>query len=336
MASTPDTSNRFVLEVFDCTLWCPIAQAPFYPTDVGPIRSILGLGAADDAELECLYHLDDDQIAAIVAAFGTFDPRQLSNKAEIKIWLFRLPGTIETPYLVHTNWELPLLLEGRKKLARFYDCYPSPLFDCEEAFDRWVANGVLHKEVVDEPLEKPIEKWLGCRTVYYTPKGEEWRIPAHKLIQDASGKSGGWNEHFERLEGMLFGYEDWQNDWWIKSGLERGAFGGATFCCAVTAAGLAWAESAGLRALPPIEPLPVIAYWRETADADLQQFLEAQPGDVAVLRFTIGGLYRLQHIIDSRQGGPWHVPGHQIPELNKHLTGAVVVVARRGPIEVSL
>jgi hypothetical protein len=32
---------------------------------------------------------------------------------------------------------------------------------------------------------------------------------------------------------MLFGYEDWQNDWWIKTRLDRGAFGGATHCCAV-------------------------------------------------------------------------------------------------------
>jgi hypothetical protein len=31
----------------------------------------------------------------------------------------------------------------------------------------------------------------------------------------ASRKSG-WNENFERLEGMMFGYEDWQNDWWIE------------------------------------------------------------------------------------------------------------------------
>jgi hypothetical protein len=327
MASTPDTSNRFVLEVFDCILWCPTAQAPFFPTDVGSLRSILGLGAADDPELESLYHLNDDQIAAIVSAFGTFDPRRLDAEAEIEIRLYRLPGTIETPYLVHTNWELPLLLEGRKKLAVFSDFYPSPLFDCEEAFDRWVANGVLHKKVIDEPFEEPTRKWLGDRTVYYTPKGEEWRIPAHKLIQDASGKSGGWNEHFERLEGMLFGYEDWQNDWWIKTCLERGGFGGTTYCCAVTAAGLAWAESSGLRALPPIEAvLPVRAYWM-TSDADLQEFLPQWPDSVAVLRFTVGG-HAVAHIIDHSHGGPWKVPGHQIPELNKHMTGAIVVVAR--------
>src|SRR5215472_2664816 len=47
----------------------------------------------------------DDQIAAIVSAFGIFDPRQLDDEAQIEILLFRVPGTTETPYLVHTNWE---------------------------------------------------------------------------------------------------------------------------------------------------------------------------------------------------------------------------------------
>jgi hypothetical protein len=143
-------------------------------------------------------------------------------------------------------------------------------------------------------------------------------------------KSGGWNEHFERLVGMLFGYEDWQNDWWINTLLERGTFGGAIICCAVTAAGLAWAESAGLRALPPTEPLSVITYWRKTADADLKQLLETQPGGVAVLRFTVAGLYAIPHIIDSRQGGRCKVQEDQIPERNTYLKGPLVVVARCG------
>ena len=223
-APTPDTTNCFVLEVFDCILWCPIAQAPFHVSDVDAIRSMLGLAADQDPALEYRYPLNDERIAAIVSAFDTFDPRQLRDNADLEIWLSRLPGVIETPYLVHTNYELPLLLDDRKKLARLSYVYPrEEAFDGEEAFDRWVANGVLHKEVVDEPFENPIGDLLGARTVYYTPKGEEWRVPALKLINKASGKAGGWNEHFERLEGMLFGCEDWQNDWWIKTVLERGA-----------------------------------------------------------------------------------------------------------------
>ena len=45
-----------------------------------------GTGAANDVELERLYYtFDDDQVAAIVSAFGTFDPRQLDDEAQIEI-----------------------------------------------------------------------------------------------------------------------------------------------------------------------------------------------------------------------------------------------------------
>src|SRR5262245_63526012 len=104
MALTAATSNRFVMEVFDCTLWCPIAQVPFYPADVGSLRAILKLAVEDDPTLRRRYCLDGDQVAAVVTTFGIFDPRQLDDHAELAdIWRFRLPETIEEPYLVHSG-----------------------------------------------------------------------------------------------------------------------------------------------------------------------------------------------------------------------------------------
>jgi hypothetical protein len=61
------------------------------------------------------------------------------------------------------------------------------------------------------------------------------------------------------------------------------------------------------------------------------ELMRTLPDSTAVLRFAVSGVYLIPHIIDSRRGGPWQVLGHQIPELNKHLGGAVVVVARRDP-----
>jgi hypothetical protein len=92
------------------------------------------------------------------------------------------------------------------------------------------------RAITIEPFDRPNRRFEGLRTVYYTPKGEEWRIPATKLIWRAA-EAAGWNEHFERLEGMLFGYEDWQNDWWIEEGLKRGRFAGLALCCPVDASG---------------------------------------------------------------------------------------------------
>jgi hypothetical protein len=180
-----------------------------------------------------------------------------------------------------------------------------------------VAQGVLHREVVDEPYDPPYQTsrgqtYLGHRTVYYTPKGEEWRIPASKLIWDASSKSGGWNEYFERLEGMLFGYEDWQNDWWIKEGITGGGFGGRSFCCAVTAAGLAWIEAAGFRALPPIDrpALTIMLYDRET-EADLYAAMLGDPDSAAVVRFNMFG-DNFGKFWDLPHGSPWDLPAGRI------------------------
>jgi len=102
---------------------------------------------------------------------------------------------------------------------------------------------------------------------------------------------------------------------------------GSQFCAVQ---GLAWTESTGLRALLPIEPyLPVMAYRRNATSADLSVFLREQVGAVAVLRIRAAP-YAIRHIIDLGDTGPWHVPGHQVAELNKHLKGAIMVVAPCG------
>jgi hypothetical protein len=325
---------RFVLGAFDHEQWCQVLQTLLPVTDPAPLRELLGEAAKDDPELEQNYILDQDQVAAIIARFNVgFDAAQLESQ-DLTIFLFRLRRAEEMPYQIHGGYELPLLLEGRKKLARFTDHYPPMTFMGEHRFDHWVSRGVLHREVVDDPFDPPIETRRGQtiqghRTVYYTLIGEEWRIPAMKLIEKTAGQSGGWNEYFERLQGMLFGYEDWQNDWWIKEGISGGGFGGATFCCAVTAAGLAWIESTGFRALPPIDiaTLTLISYRRQD-EADLCATLLADPGSVAVVRFNMAGRHAMD-FIDLRRGGPYELPAERIAEFNALLHGSIVILARR-------
>lgn len=233
------------------------------------------------------------------------------------------------PYLAHTGYELPLLLDARKKLARMSHAYPPMKFDGEHRFDHWVAKGVLHREEIIEPFDSPRNGFLGHRTVFYTPKGEEWRIPAHNLIWQASARSGGWNEHLERIEGMLFGYEDWQNDWWIDRQRGRGRFDGLAFCCPVTLAGLAWTETAGFRALPPIEtPCLIIASYHADAKNDLQTLMLESADSAALVRFNLPG-QEAKKFMDLRNHGPWHVGAERIGDLNKQLRGLVAVVARR-------
>lgn len=208
--------RRFVLSALDADHGSPVFETMFVVERAEELRELLGASAVDDPELEGVYVLDPAELATICTRFSvTFDPQ--NREVRLEPWR----SLREVPYLVHTGYELPLLLEGRKQLAQMYYEYPPERHPEEDFFDRYVAQGVLHKEVELEPFTKPIrgkfgQTYEGVRTAYYTPKGEEWRIEAWKLISKAAQKSG-WNEGFERLKGILFGYEDWQNDWWIEN-----------------------------------------------------------------------------------------------------------------------
>ena len=327
------SSNHFILQAFDCDLGCPVAQTLFHVADIEALRSILGKDAHQDADIQNGYRPDDDQLANLVASFDVKFDRSEFESSNVVVELFRWHPLNEAPYLIHTGYELPLLLDGRKKLARMTNEYPPMTFDGEHRFDHWVAEGLLHKEEDLESFDAPIKGYLGVRRVYYTPKGEEWRIPASKLIWEASSKVGGWNEYFERLEGMLFGYENWQNDWWIDNRLsQRGAVGGLVFCCPVTLAGLAWIEAAGFRALPPVEnPGLMVASYHANAKDDLHSLMLESADSAALVRFNLPG-QQAKHFMDIRTQGPWHIGAERISELNKHLQGSVAVVARRNEI----
>ena len=323
--------HDFILSAFDEEQWCPVLQARFWVEDYERLREILGADASDDPELRQQYDLDGDALAAVVARFGVaFDPSAL-NRGSPRLCVFR-PGRInQAPYVVHGGYELPLLLDGRKKLARLSDLYPPDAFEGEHRFDHWVSAGVLHKVEILEPFAKPTKHRVGRRIVYYTPKGEEWRIPAMQFLFKESGQCGGWNEQFERLEGALFGYTASENDWWIELGLQEGVFGGAPFCCGLTAEGLAWVESAGFRALPPSDQpkFRITGYSQEKRD-ELETLFFADPGVQVIVRFTVPGRHLL-NVIDLRRAGPFDMASEHIPHLNCHLNSALVVVARRSP-----
>ena len=205
---------RFFLVAIDPKYGCPVLEALFKVSDLSDLRRILKLQVEDDPEMRMHYSIDTVGLAAITSEFAvSFDPRD----REVELWPWH--SIRATPYLVHTNYELFLLLDGRKKFARMGESFPPEAHYQEELFEPYVASGILHKVVEVSPYAKPIKLkdgrvFHGDRTVYYTSKGEEWRVAAWKLIFSASKKLG-WNETFERLEGMLFGYEEWQMDWWI-------------------------------------------------------------------------------------------------------------------------
>jgi hypothetical protein len=263
------TERRFILQAYHPEYACPAFATMFVVEQIEELQALLGPDAQDDPQLDQkLYHLDAADIEAIRQRFNV-----VFEAGEREVVLFKADERAKDyPYLAHTGYELALMLDGRKKLANMYFEYPPHRHPDEDQFDRFVAEGFLHKEVDVEPFEKRIRSaagnvFDGVRTAYYTPKGEEWRIQAFRLIREAQRK-GGWNDTLERLEGMLYGYEDWQNDWWAEHRRRMGLqYGTVLAYTALTPSELAAVEHSGFRALPVLDrSLPVILSFDLTDD----------------------------------------------------------------------
>jgi hypothetical protein len=210
-----EARRRFIVQAHDPDHGYPVLEALFAVERLDDLRTILGAAADDDLELRNGYFLEAGELAMLLERFDVrFDAG--GRQAYLTPWT----QSRDIPYLIHTGYELPLLLEGRKQLARMCDTYPPEKHWGEDYFDPYVAKGLLHKEVIREPFDQAHRLgdgrvFQGLRTVYYTRIGEEWRIRACELVWSAARRSR-WNDDFERLEGMLYGYEGWQIDCWIE------------------------------------------------------------------------------------------------------------------------
>jgi len=121
-------------------------------------------------------------------------------------------------YELHTNRELEFMLSKGKPLAHFSHAYPSEPDEeiiPEIAFASHVREGKFVMREFVEPLREPAPQGhphvRGIRHVLYARSAEAWRIEAYIMMLAAAAKAG-WSEGFERLEGSLLGYEEWQTD----------------------------------------------------------------------------------------------------------------------------
>jgi len=199
----PDTASiaheaRF--EVADAATLCALLQKPLSEFDP---RAYYELDPEDVTILVRHFHLDFDAHASVV---------------ELHPW----HPNDDLPYRVHTGRELALMLAGTKPLAAFIDDFPSlhGLYVIpEREFEPHVAAGrIVKREDITAPGPgAPVGRGqrLGTRRVLYALPCEAWRIDAYLLLWKTAEKSG-WNAGFERMEGSLLGYEDWQNDYYVE------------------------------------------------------------------------------------------------------------------------
>jgi hypothetical protein len=200
-------AERFVLEAIDDETECVTSEIGFDVDDTAELYRLIGASAAEfDARGQC--ELQQSEIGQLVARYKlAFAPATRLVRIRHRCPLDDLP------YTIHTGRELVLMLEGSKPLAYFCDwCPPNSSVEVipERLFDAQVAKGRFVKR---EFLTSTFGR---CnRIVMYALPQQEWRVDAMMLLLETSAKSG-WNEGFERMQGALLGYEDWQNDIFIE------------------------------------------------------------------------------------------------------------------------
>jgi hypothetical protein len=208
--------NVFYLKATDSAIASIVLEARFEVKDRSELRLLLDM-PDDELTDDTIYDLQPSLVAKIVSNYGlSFEPG--SMPVELHPW----HPIDDRPYTIHTNRELLLMLAGTKPLAVFSDDYPclhGHYIIPEREFEPHLASGLIVKreQIIPPQPDDPVLNGprIGQRRVLYALKGEEWRIDAYILLWETADKSG-WNAGFERMEGSLLGYEDWQNDFHMR------------------------------------------------------------------------------------------------------------------------
>jgi hypothetical protein len=215
--------EEFVLEGYDPVTKTVSVQWRTRISDIEGLKEIIGPDCSEDPALSWTYHDFSRQEMRRIGKLCI--PPIVPDRSFTAIGR-PSKGFDDVPYMIHTNFELPLMLEGRKPFAVFGDAYPSKWFDEHLApFEQFVRTGRIVRRIVDTSmpqLKRRRPEWDRFRNVYFALPGEEWRIDAYISLFDEHLRSGtSWDDDKERLQGSLLGYEDWQNDWWINQRIKR-------------------------------------------------------------------------------------------------------------------
>jgi hypothetical protein len=132
---------------------------------------------------------------------------------------------------------------------------------------------------------------------------------------------------------MLFGYEDWQNDWWIEDMRRRNAvFGTMIVWMAVDEQTLSGIEFAACRAVSrPAADVRLICSFDEPPDeGELGSLMGAAEAD-ALVKFRAKARHLLELIGASAEHKPFYeLPPERIADLNRLIVGEIEIVVRPG------
>ncbi len=317
--------TAFILSALDPDLYCPWLEIRFQTDDFEKLCLCARIDLKNDPQLDRDYLLTPTEVAALCKAFG-IEFEHCSREA----FLRKHTGHgDDIPYLIHTGYELALMIQGRKPYAFIeFDSVNALSVTRKARFDSYVARGVLrsHEEIFDAGRQPG--RRIG-RTLYAVA-GEEWRIHASEFIRQNINSKGDGFENMERLQGALLGYERWQNDWWIDHLAKSGLLPyGAPLICKIDRAQHDWLAHAGFRALPPFVASTFTLYSPGSLDDQtMKRAIEEDPRIEAFVQFNVG-LRHIMHAADFQTAGPYEIPTSLIPTINRNLVRTVRVLIQR-------
>jgi hypothetical protein len=324
----------FLFQAVDSKLGCSVLEAIMNVDDLEILRRLLGPDADNDSDFSNYYVLSPDEVRAITDQFcANFEP--ISQETYLSKW----NRDAETPYLIHTNFELLLMLDGRKPFSMFGISYPTEEGEdeIESLFEPHVQAGQIKKFVRIEQFESPIKGaqnrvYDGIRHLFYTLPGEEWRVEAHRLVKDQL-KFGRWNYTLERLEGTLLGYTETENAWWSEHLHKIGrVWGSISLYAAISSSTLEWVRASGCRALPWDMPdcgIELRLLWPPPTTAELDCLMEASDC-YAVIRLAVRRKFVEKREARTEDGNrTYQISGDEIPELNRFLEDQIAIIAER-------
>lgn len=317
--------TAFILSALDPDLDCPWLQIRFQTADFEKLCQCARIDLQHDPELDRDYLLTPTEVVTVCKAFG-IEFEHGSREA----FLHKHTGHgDDIPYLIHTGYELALMVQGRKPYAFIeFDSANVRSVTRKARFDSYVARGVLrsHEEIFDAGGQPG--RRIG-RTLYAVA-GEEWRIPAAELIRLNINSEGDGFENMVRLQGALLGYERWQNDWWIDHLAKNGlTLYGAPLICKIDRAQHDWLAHAGFRALPPFVASTFTLHSPQSLDDQtMEREMEEDPRIEAFVQFNVG-LRHIMHAADFQTAGSYEIPTSLIPTINQNLVRTVRVLIQR-------
>ncbi|MCA8151637.1 hypothetical protein [Burkholderia contaminans] len=320
--------TAFILSAIDPDLLCPCLEVRFETDHLDALRRLVDPDAPEHADLADWYLLSSIQVAAVCDAFAI----EFDHGSRDAIISKYVDTGVRIPYLVHTGYELALMVQGRKPFGFIdFDSEYRPSVKLKARFDEYVAQGVLHaQEITVDALVRQGRPARRIGQILYTLKGEEWRIPALEFFRQNLNRQGDGCENMERLEGALLGYEPWQNDWWIEH-LARSGSGlyGVSSIVKVDRVQFDWLVHAGFRALPPFDGPTFTVYSSHWfGDDEMKAAMRDDPTIEAFVQFN-GGRAHILHAANFCTAGPHEIPATLIPTINLHLLRTVRVLIRR-------